>query len=526
MTKTAGRQHDSDDRLMSLSSSKTYSFSVFLLLVTLTLSVYMLTFRAVIQSGDTLRALDAASSQARYGDWLMDESNWFKPALIIREESELPLREYDVEERLNAQLATVLLRLADFLPRLGNIHTVWLFNVFVASLSVGLIFCLLRALKFSDAAAAVVALAASLGTNLWAYSQTFFREPLSAFFILAALLSLQLGRGRKPIVRLLSLGAAAGGLYLAFLTKHSAVFAIPAALIFALPAGYGAGRLFTRRLALWLLALAGASITLLMVLDPLPQPLSQLLAQFGIKADFAGAALRSYLLSPGASIWGTSPILLLAIAGGLMLWRRQQYALVLTVATGLVAYVAGHALTTGVHWFGGLSWPPRFLLPVLPLLMLATAPAAERMLQPGQSRLRLLWAVLLLYGVWIQFSAVSLSWSHYSDSLPAESQGLAEWLPSMYQPQYFRWALLPQRWGDLGFDFLWTRAQLPIWGFSFAALALAVAWALIRLLRHGRSRWRYASPLLAIFCFNLILLNLSAAYDRGPAHSIGAGGFA
>lgn len=501
---------------MSLSISKTYSVSVFLLLVALALSVYMLTFRAVIQSGDTLRALDAVSSQARHGDWLMDESNWFKPALIIREESELPLREYDVEERLNARLAALLLRLADSLPRLGNIHTVWLFNVFVTSLSVGLIFCLVRALRFSDAAAVIVALSAGLGTNLWAYSQTFFREPLSAFFILAALLSLRLGQDRKPIARLLSLGVAAAGLYLAYLTKHSALFAIPAALIFALPADYDTGRLPARRLVLWLLTLAGASIALLMILDPLPQLLGQVLVQFGVRTDYAGGALRSYLLSPGASIWGTSPILLLGVAGSLMLWRQRQYALVLTVATGLAGYVVGHALTTGVHWFGGLSWPPRFLLPVLPILMLATAPLAERMLQPGQSRLRLLWAVLLLYGVWIQFSAVSLSWSHYSDSLPAESQGLAEWLPSMYQPQYFRWVLLPQRWGDLGFDFLWTRAQTPIWGFSFAALALAVAWTLIRLLRHNRSRWRYASPLLTIFCFNLILLNLSAAYDRDP----------
>ena len=496
----AAGSHDRDNISMTVASLRFRCLCLFLLVGTLCLSVYMLTYRAVIQSGDGLRALDAVTSQARYNDWLMDESNWFKPAQIIREESELPLREYDVEERLNVQLAIPLLRLADSLPRLGNIHTVWLFNVFVTALSVGLIFCVLRALNMSDAAAAVVALTAGLGTNLWAYSQTFFREPLSALFILAALLSLQLGQGRRLIFRLLSIGAAVASLYLAYLTKHSAAFVIPAALIFAVPSGHEFGRDWARRVSLTLLGLALASIALLMSADLAPQPMSEMLARFGISADFAGAAARSYLLSPGASIWATSPILLLGTAGSLMLWRQGRYRLVLAVAMGLAGYVVGHALTTGVHWFGGLSWPPRFLMPVVPILVLAAAPVAERMLEPGQIRLRLLWAGLLIYGVWIQFSAVSLSWSHYSDSLPAESLGLAEWPPSMFQPQYFRWVLLPSRWGDLGFDFVWTRGQLPGWGISFALLALFSAWALMQLIRHRRSRWRYASPLLAIIC--------------------------
>ena len=359
---------DRDEDLMTVMGFNSRCLSLLLLLVVLTLSVYMLTYRAVIQSGDTLRALDAVTSQARHDDWLMDESNWFKPALVVREDSELPLREYDVEERLNVQLALPLLRLADWLPRLGNIHTVWLFNVFVASLSVGLIFCLARALNFSATAATIVALTAGLGTNLWAYSQTFFREPLSALFILAALLSLRLGQSRSAALRLLSLLAAGASLYLAYQTKHSAIFAIPAWLLFALPASRNLGGTSAQRISIVALALVGSCLVLLMLWDPLPQLLSQFLAPFGINSDYAGAALRSYLVSPGASIWGTSPILLLGIAGGLMLWRHRQYALVLAVSLGLAGFATGHALTTGVHWFGGLSWPPRFLLPDLAYL--------------------------------------------------------------------------------------------------------------------------------------------------------------
>ncbi len=501
---------------MLVSRLKTFPFSILALLVTLTLGVYMLTYRAVIQSGDTLRALDAVTSQGRYGDWLMDESNWFKQASKIREASALPLREYDVEERLNTQLAIPLLHLADTLPRLGAIHTVWLFNVFVTSLIVGLIFCLARALQYGDPAAAIVAVTAGLGTNLWSYSQTFFREPLSALFVVSALLLIRLGHERPMRLRLLSLGAGAVSLTLAILTKHSAVFAIPAALVFAIPEPTGAERPAHRRFALLSIALAGAAILALMIIDPLPRPLLGLLERGGLKAEFTGAALRSYLLSPGASIWGTSPIVLLAIAGCSMLWREKRYTLVSTVIALLFCYAVGHALILGAHWFGGLSWPPRFLLPVLPILMLATAPVAEKVARRGVGRLRILWVALLLYGAWIQFSGVSLSWSHYGDTLPAESQGLAEWLPSMFQPQYFRWVLLPQRWDDLGIDFLWTRGHLPFWGISFIFFIAVCAWALIRILRNHRSRWRYAAPLLTLICLNLILLNLSAAYFRDP----------
>ena len=161
---------------------KAYRLSLFLLLVSLMCCIYMLTYRAVIQSGDTLRALDAVTSLARYGDWLMDESNWFKPSLRIRENNELPLSEYEVKERLNIQLALPLLKIAETLPRLGVIHTVWLFNAFVTALIAGLLYLLVIALDFPDAVAVLVAISAGIGSNLWAYSQTFFSRTVIRLF--------------------------------------------------------------------------------------------------------------------------------------------------------------------------------------------------------------------------------------------------------------------------------------------------------------------------------------------------------
>lgn len=495
---------------------KAYRLSLFLLLVSLMTCFYMLTYRVVMQSGDTLRALDAVTSLSRYGDWLMDESNWFKPSLRIREENELPLSEYEVEERLNIQLALPLLKIAETLPRLGVIHTVWLLNAFVTALITGLLYLMIIALDFPDTVAVLVAISAGVGSNLWAYSQTFFREPLSAFFILLALLTLQLGRNRPLAQWILSLVIAGVSLYLAYLTKYSAALAIPAAIVFALPELQTLRPTFGRRIALALLALSLALVSAPILIDPLPPAVQNLLTHFHFEGAYLGAALRSYTLSPGAGIWGTSPIVLLSLVGGALLWRQGKYRLVMTICLMFVSYVLGHALTTGAHWFGGLSWPPRFLLPAIPALMLATAPVAMRLLRARNSRLRVLWAVLLLYGLWIQFNSVALSWEHFGETLPAESQRLSEWQPAMWQPAYFRWVLLPQRWQDLGFDFLWTRANLPLWGISFGLLIGFVAATLVFLLRRRQSKWRFASLILAPLCLAAVYLNLSSAYYKDP----------
>ena len=143
---------------MTNSTDRIHRFRIFLLLVTFFVGVYMLTYRAVIQSGDTRRALDAVTSYVRYGDWLMDETSWIKLPFRIRESTALPLGEYRVDERLNILLAGPLLRIAEMLPRLGNIHTVWLFNVIITSLNVGLVYLILRAMSYADTVAVTVAI--------------------------------------------------------------------------------------------------------------------------------------------------------------------------------------------------------------------------------------------------------------------------------------------------------------------------------------------------------------------------------
>ena len=299
-------------------SDRSQRIRLFLLLVAFCLGIYLLTYRALIQSGDTRRALDAVSSFVRYGDWLMDETNWIKLPFRIRESAALPLGEYRVDERLHILLASPLLRLAEALPRLGNIHTVWLFNVIITVLTVGIIYLLLREQGNCDSVAAIVAISAGLGTNLWAYSQTFFRDPLTSFFIVSTLLALQLGAGKGIRGRAICYLVAAATIFLAVATKFSALFAAPALIIFALPDRQIERHPALRQALVILMASSALVICILMLLAPFPPVARDFLLKFGIETKHLAAALRSYILSPGASVWATSPMLLLAIPGAVI----------------------------------------------------------------------------------------------------------------------------------------------------------------------------------------------------------------
>jgi len=479
-------------------------------------SFYVLSFRARIESGDTLRALDALTSQARYDDWLMDESVWFKYIFRVRDRSDLPLTPYDVEERLNLQLAEPLLQLAQSIPRLGNIHTVWLFNIIVTSLNVGLVFLIIRSLGYSEFIGLGVALTAGLATNMWAYSQTFFREPLVSFFVLLAILAIQIGRNRGIMGWIISIPLTVILLILGYLTKFSAIMIIPAMIIFLVPNLKLFNNTRIHKLSIRLLVIQIVALSILMLLPAFPPVLQSVIERFNETPDLITYALRVYILSPGASLWGTSPVLLLALIGSIILIRKQQHRLAWTIWLAFLGYTVGHAITTGPEWFGGQSWPPRFLTPIIPIIILGTAPVLDYIIQRRHKLLAIIWIGLLLYGMWIQFSSVSLMWYQYEDSLPVEANGLTEWEPGLTQPQYFRWTVLPTRWQDLGLDFLWVRSGYSTWAVHFGIFTIGSLLILLWLIRREKSRLVLITPILLPVLGGLIVYNLRAIYYLDP----------
>jgi hypothetical protein len=476
--------------------------ALLVVLFTLLASAYMLVYSGYMESGDSRVLFNAVTSYYRYGDFSLD--------LLMSERlpetfdpSALALLVPANVEPLPLLLAQPLYALADRIPGLGLVHTVWVFNVIVSALVGCLTYVYALALGARERTAVVTALAFGLGTIIVPYSKTFFREPLTLLTILLAAYAAE--RARTSGYALGWLAAFGLALGAALLTRASAALALPALLLILLPAGAklerkagGAdgeklGKVARRRYAALavLLALGISGVALLVLAgDSVAGGRYDILARLNADRGYLITALHSYLISIGGSVWATSPVALLALAGAWLRWRSRYVWVALLM---LVSFAGGYALLSGVHWFGGLSWPPRFLMPVVPFLLLAGIPALERALQSPRRWAFAGLSLLFAYSLWVQFCAVSLRWSAYGAALPPEAAGLLEWGGGLNLVAYLRWLVIPGLWGAQPLDFAWVRANLPLWPLAFAVLIIASLSLLLRTL-HLPSPNQYPKP--------------------------------
>ncbi len=105
------------------------------------------------------------------------------------------------------------------------------------------------------------------------------------------------------------------------------------------------------------------------------------------------SALYGLFLSPGKGLVEYAPVVLLAPFGLVLLWRRRRAETALLLALILVDSVA-HANIL-IRWVGGWSWGPRFLVPVIPLVLLLAAP----LLRPGRWRRNPATTALVVLGI-------------------------------------------------------------------------------------------------------------------------------
>ena len=448
-------------------------------------SIYMLTWSGRINSNDALLQLNASGSLVRYGDMRADlgaGNTPTSPGQLIPGPGYESLPEIRVEP-LQAWLAAPLYWLALRLPGPGLAHTVYLFNVLVSAAAVSLFFLYARMLGHSERAALLASLLLGLATIVWPYSDSFFQAPLTLLMIL--LVAFQLERWRRsgwraPMPALLALLA----LLLMPLARQSALLALPALAVLVLP------DLRSRlRVRQWLLLVSGMLTAPILAALVLRSEWGRILNELGnrlaqLDLAFSARVLHSYLISPGGSLWGTSPVLLLALPGAWLLWRSRRVRYVLVALLMVTAFALTFAFWQGIHWFGGLSWPPRFLIPTVPFLLLPALPVLERLTQGPRPRW-LLPAVALLtgYSLWVQINATSLPWEAYGSALPPEAGGLGEWGGGLNLLRWLRWVVIPGLWAELPLDFAWLRLQALSWPLLFGASAGFALWQIQRQLR-------------------------------------------
>ena len=276
-------------------------------------------------------------------------------------------------------------------------------NCAISAAVVGVLFVLLAALGHRESTALLLCAIAGFGSPLWPYARTDFSEPLQALLLLAAFLSLRSRKTRSSSTQAIATGLLLGGLVL---TKASYVVLLP---IFA-------GGL------LWLSWRSGLAAVLerlalygLGAVAPTAVYLLYNYARYGNALDFGYnesfdtpllVGLHGLLLSPGKSVFLYCPPLIAALAASGQFARRLRFeATLIALSFGvlLVAYSGFWA------WHGDWAWGPRFIVPVIPLLLLPLGWAWE-------SR-RGFWRALVLAtalaGVSVQLLGVSVDPTKY-----------------------------------------------------------------------------------------------------------------
>ena len=272
-----------------------------------------------------------------------------------------------------------------------------------------LVYALARRFGYSTTVSALAALGFGLGTMAWPYARLDFSEPAATLFVLLAIWAFYQAcppsvpgqssqgasradgrRGPALVAGLLGAGSS-GALLLAIAGKYtSALFGLALVAQWALSSAWW--RPQRRRqaltylgalvLPLLLLGAAGVGVAFAFTGEvPIVLSPAQVLGRIG--EDWLAlplwTGLRGLLFSPGRSLFLYSPWLLLAIPGVVLFMRRHGRSGFL-VAVFPILVVLLYAMKLG--WHGG-SWGPRYLLPVVPLLAVACAPALLWLLRAG-----------------------------------------------------------------------------------------------------------------------------------------------
>jgi hypothetical protein len=250
-----------------------------------------------------------------------------------------------------------------------------------------------------DASAAVVAaLALAFGSLLWPYVRFGFNAALVAGALTAGIYGIAAGWE----TRRLSLVAAGGvGLGLAILTRHEMMVAALTCLVWIILESYR-----SRERPRWTLAASGGVLAAMAVWllfnwirfrDPFVS---------GHTPTFSLEGIAGLLWSPAGALWLYSP----AAIGVLALWPRLRRGDALAwLLFGVVAVqFTFYALLK--DWLGTRSYGPRYLIPLLPLLI---APVALWWRDFGKRRVV---AVLLFSSIVVQLPGVLVNFAEVAAS--------------------------------------------------------------------------------------------------------------
>lgn len=255
-------------------------------------------------------------------------------------------------------------------------------NTFVTAVGCVLFYLLLRELGASSRRGVALTLLYGLCTLAWPYAKSAFSEPLQATCLIGATLAVVRWRGRRGTRWLVVAGTFLAGL---ILTKSAALVVVPAFVLYVIASELLLGRRLSLNLlrsrAWWMrgLALQIALLSLPVVACALTLWLNK--ARFGSPFDFGYGREANDLPFTGSLLTGIFGLLFSFNSGiifyatpvvlgvlGIRRFVRQHTPEALLI--GLVTVILLVLYGSYYYWAGLSAFGPRYLVPLIPLLLL------------------------------------------------------------------------------------------------------------------------------------------------------------
>jgi hypothetical protein len=440
----------------------------------LSFSLYLLSYSGNFHSSDEVSMYAVTESLAQRGEFQINKIAWMH-------RTETQVGRYGVDgntysyHSVAQSLAGIPLYLVAVVREsVGNVQTVMLTNSLVTSLTNALLFLLVLRLGYSAKVGVGMALLHGFASLAWPYAKTFFSEPLGALLMVAALYvfvrHLRSGGDRS----LFALGTLLGILAV---VKMAYLVVAPVFLMAVAVAGWRERGdddwLRWARSALAFGLPIALALALLGMYNQLRfgSPLETGYPSLAFKTSFV-AGLSGLLFSPGRGLLFYSPVVILGLIGIPVSLRRNRIE-TWTILAILIVYIG--FFSKWYVWWRGVNWGPRYLLPIVPLLVLLAAPTLENAFRRRRWPSRILAGALMGISFAIQLAAVAANYLLYSIHLREAYPDIETNLAPLYDPRLS--PLFNQ------FHLLWPlQTDLALWdqaGARDLALVAAIAAAVL-----------------------------------------------
>ncbi|MGE5264267.1 MAG: ArnT family glycosyltransferase [Acidobacteriota bacterium] len=488
--------------------------------------VYLLSFSGMLYSQDSMSMFSVTESVVKRGQFDTDQM-WtlFKARNEIARDGE-SYAKYGYGTSL---AAVPLYALALALAGVGLVQTTLLTSSIAIAVTGALVYLASRRLRYSVGASVILALVFGLATPAWVYAKQFWSEPFGLASLFASFYFLlcfrEEGHARDAVF-----AGAAFGLAVATRVTNAALLPVFAWYGFQTSDVFKTSEVYrTRRGVAWFALVLGAFALSIAWYDWVRygNPLAT-----GYRADETFdnpvlLGLYGLLFSPGKGLFVYVPFLAALPVSFVLFFRRARDAAIL-IAVLFAYYVL--LFSAWYYWWGGTNWGPRFLVPVLPFLVLLVAPAIELAMRVDwKSRTHVAFTAVLfalcLLSVGIEVLGVSVpSLAHRLRMLRISPNPEADaiFLP-VFSPLVGYFDLIKPRL----VDFAWLRVAAGQVSIDWLVLVLTVAFiafavfSLVGAFRGRAKGWwlGWALVLAAVLClFSLYRYSEDARFGGGDGY--------